>query len=175
MIEAVENPALILPIEGMTCGVCVTRVDSAVRSVPGVTDVEVSLEAKRAIVRSNRIHADTRRIGEAVFRAGYIPGRVKSELRISGMNCGTCRASVLEAIRSVRGVIRADLDLATGRASVIASANVAASAIISAVERLGYGARLVAPFEASEHGNRWSVASIRARLFGFDGSMAAAG
>ena len=166
MIEQGESPALVLPIEGMTCAVCVTRVDSAVRAVPGVTDVEISLSGRRAVIRSDRIHGDTRRIGEAVFRAGYIPGRVRSEFRISGMNCRTCRASVLDAIRSVRGVIKAELDFASGRARVEASANVAAASIVSAIERIGYGARLVEPFEASDEGSGWSVASIRARLFG---------
>jgi Cu+-exporting ATPase len=172
MIEAQENPALILPIEGMTCGVCVTRVDSALRSVPGVTHVEVSLAGARAVVRSDRIHADTRRIGEAVFRAGYIPGRISFEFRISGMNCATCKSSVVDAIRSVRGVIKADLDFASGRARVKTSANVAAATIIAAIERLGYGAKLVAPFEAEEA--PWRVASIRERLFGTKAAAAAA-
>ena len=173
MIHTQEDPALVLPIEGMTCGVCVSRVDSALRSVPGVTGVEVSLSSGRAIVRSSRILADTRRIGEAVFRAGYIPGRVRTELRITGMNCSTCRSSILDAIRSVRGVIKADLDFESGRARVEASANVAAATIVSAVERLGYGARLVEPVEASG-GGRWSVPAIRARLFGFSAAAAAA-
>lgn len=173
MIETQENPAFILPIEGMTCGVCVTRVDTALRSVPGVTDVEVSLSSARAVIRSER-HSDTRRIGEAVFRAGYIPGRVGFDFRISGMNCSTCRTSVLDAIRSVRGVISAELDFESGRARVVASANVAAAAIVSAVERIGYGARLVEPFEASDEGDGWSIASIRARLFGMKPATAAA-
>ncbi len=169
MIEQGESPALVLPIEGMTCGVCVTRVDNALRSVPGVTHVEVSLSSARAVVRSERIHADTRRIGEAVFRAGYMPGRVRLQFRITGMNCATCKSSVLDAIRSVRGVVKAELDFPSGRARVEASANVAAATIVSAVERLGYGASLAAPFEATG-GNTWSVASIRALLFGFERS-----
>jgi Cu+-exporting ATPase len=172
MIETQEYPALVLPIEGMTCGVCVTRVDTALRNVPGVTHVEVSLSSARAIVRSEHMHADTRRIGEAVFRAGYIPGRVSFEFRISGMNCATCRSSVKDAIRSVRGVIKADLDFASGRARVEASANVAAATIVSAIERLGYGAKLVAPFEAEQAS--WRIASIRERLFGTKAATAGA-
>lgn len=157
-----RSPALVLPIEGMTCAVCVTRVDAAVRGVPGVIDVEVSLTERRAVVRSDRIESDTRRIGEAVFRAGYIPGPVESRFVITGMNCGTCRSSVLDAIRSVRGVIKAELDFPSGNARVRSSANVAAASIIRAVERLGYGARLAAPDEAgSEPG------PIHAMLFGF--------
>lgn len=156
-----EGPALVLPIEGMTCAVCVSRVDAAVRGVPGVTGVEISLSERRAIVRSERIESDTRRIGEAVFRAGYIPGPVTSQFVVTGMNCATCRTSVLDAIRSVRGVIKADLDFASGKARVRSSANVAAASIIRAVERLGYGARLAAPDEAGSE-----LGTIHAMLFG---------
>lgn len=156
-----ESPALVLPIEGMTCAVCVTRVDAAVRGVPGVTGVEVSLSERRAIVRSDRIESDTRRIGEAVFRAGYIPGPVTSQFVVTGMNCATCRTSVIDAIRSVRGVIKAELDFASGKARIRSSANVAAASIIRAVERLGYGARLAAPDETGS-----GPGTIQAMLFG---------
>lgn len=43
MIDEDTRPAIVLPIEGMSCGACVSRVDAALRSVPGVTEVAVAV------------------------------------------------------------------------------------------------------------------------------------
>jgi copper chaperone CopZ len=41
---------LTLPIEGMSCASCVARVETAIRAVPGVTKVSVSLATERATI-----------------------------------------------------------------------------------------------------------------------------
>ena len=144
MTDEDTGAAIVLPIEGMTCDLCVSRVDAALRAVPGVTDVAVELAAARAIVRSSG-DVDTRRIGEAVYRAGYLPGLIRREFRIEGMNCSTCRTTVERAIGSIRGVIRSEVNLRGGTARADSAATVSARAIIRAVEQAGYSAVAVAP------------------------------
>ena len=59
-----------LPIEGMTCASCVTRVERALKAVPGVGSAEVNLATETAIVTL----AAGRRpetLVEAVHKAGY--------------------------------------------------------------------------------------------------------
>jgi len=59
-----------LRITGMTCNGCVKHVDKALRGVPGVTAVEVSLPEQRAKV----VHDDTASVTAlvaAVESAGY--------------------------------------------------------------------------------------------------------
>ena len=59
-----------LRITGMTCNGCVKHVDKALRSVPGVTAVEVSLPEQRAKV----VHEDGAAVTAlvaAVESAGY--------------------------------------------------------------------------------------------------------
>jgi copper chaperone CopZ len=59
-----------LRISGMTCNGCVRHVDKALRAVPGVTAVEVSLPEQRATI----VHADTAPVPAlvaAVESAGY--------------------------------------------------------------------------------------------------------
>ncbi len=167
MTDENTSPAIVLPIEGMTCGACVSRVDAALRAVPGVTDVAVDFAAARAIVRSSG-DADTRRIGEAVYRAGYVPGLIKSDFRIGGMNCSTCRLTVEQAIRSIRGVVRTDVSLAHGRARVETTATVPASAVIRAVEHAGYSAVAVAPVSPARRNpvSAAAAAALSARSFG---------
>ncbi len=57
-----------LKIEGMSCGHCVSHVDAALRGVPGVTGVEVSLEGKCAEVQGT---ASDDALKAAVTGAGY--------------------------------------------------------------------------------------------------------
>ncbi|MBO4205566.1 heavy-metal-associated domain-containing protein [Micromonospora echinofusca] len=55
-------------VAGMSCQPCATRVDTAVRAVPGVTDVEVDLPTGRITVLGT---ADENQIRTAVTDAGY--------------------------------------------------------------------------------------------------------
>src|SRR5438445_519530 len=59
-----------LAITGMTCASCVVSVESALRSVPGVSAADVNLATERATVRLDPA-TDMSRIVYAVERAGY--------------------------------------------------------------------------------------------------------
>ncbi|TMC51932.1 MAG: heavy metal translocating P-type ATPase, partial [Chloroflexi bacterium] len=60
-----------LAITGMTCASCVVSVESALKSVPGVTSAEVNLANERATVRLDPVHAELGALVKAVERAGY--------------------------------------------------------------------------------------------------------
>ena len=57
-----------LKIEGMMCGHCRARVEKALKAVPGVQAVEVSLEDKTAEVTGSASEEELKR---AVVEAGY--------------------------------------------------------------------------------------------------------
>jgi copper chaperone CopZ len=59
-----------LRISGMTCNGCVRHVDKALRAVPGVTAVEVSLPEQRATISHEDPAAVTAMVA-AVESAGY--------------------------------------------------------------------------------------------------------
>ncbi len=73
-----------------------------------------------------------------------------TELSVSGMTCGNCARHVTEAIQSVPGVRSAMVNLDSRSASVRWAADGPhdASAVIQAVEKEGYGAKVI---EAHEH------------------------
>lgn len=58
-------------VEGMTCEGCVSTVTSALKAVPGVNSVEVSLKDKKATVVGDVALVPSRTIEEAVGKAGY--------------------------------------------------------------------------------------------------------
>ena len=56
-------------VEGMTCGACVSHVESAVKKIPGVSEVSVNLMTKEMFVTSS-VELD-KKISSNVSKAGY--------------------------------------------------------------------------------------------------------
>jgi copper chaperone len=56
-------------VTGMTCDHCVHSVTNAAKETPGVTDAEVSLDEKRAVVHGDNI--DSEAVIAAIREEGY--------------------------------------------------------------------------------------------------------
>ncbi|MCL6546819.1 MAG: efflux RND transporter permease subunit, partial [Bryobacteraceae bacterium] len=69
--RASQPTVLDLEIGGMHCGSCVARVESALRSVPGVREANVSLASQRARVVASGPAVDVSALQTAVAAAGY--------------------------------------------------------------------------------------------------------
>ncbi|CAG2138572.1 heavy metal translocating P-type ATPase [Cupriavidus numazuensis] len=135
-----QAPEWRLPIDGMTCASCVRRVENALAKVPGVQDVAVNLATEQAT-----LHADSGAVlpaaAKAVADAGYEVPRETVELNIADMTCASCVGRVERALRAVPGVLDAQVNLATERASVTLLRGAAdADSLAAAVARAGYGA-----------------------------------
>ncbi|MGE5652556.1 MAG: heavy metal translocating P-type ATPase [Bacillota bacterium] len=128
-------------IEGMTCASCVARVERALRAVPGVERVNVNLGTERAAVVAES-SADFGAVQRAVEKAGYAIAQEEIDLDIEGMSCASCVGRVEKALRKVDGVLDAGVNLATESAHVRFAAGVAPDALVKAVEKAGYHARL---------------------------------
>jgi len=140
---AAERTHVVLPIEGMTCATCAGRVEKALRSLPGV-EATVNLTAERADVHFDPMRLAHSELGEAIARAGYDVPHETRELAVSGMTCATCAGRVEKALSAVPGVTRAEVNLATERASVEGMAGVLKPAdLVAAVQRAGYDAELL--------------------------------
>ena len=61
-----------IPIEGMTCASCVSRIARAVRKTDGVESVRVDLGSDSATVAFDSARTSLGAIGDAIGRAGYI-------------------------------------------------------------------------------------------------------
>ncbi|MBI1244742.1 MAG: heavy metal translocating P-type ATPase [Alphaproteobacteria bacterium] len=81
--EAIEKAGYSVPvlqtdlaIEGMTCASCVSHVEKALKSVPGVVEASVNLATNRAHVRFHAGLASEGALEKAVAAAGYAALRV---------------------------------------------------------------------------------------------------
>jgi Cu+-exporting ATPase len=67
----VEDAELVLSIAGMNCAGCVAKIESAVKDLPGVSDVAISLGTGAARVRGYAGVLDKRRVVETIEQLGY--------------------------------------------------------------------------------------------------------
>jgi Cu+-exporting ATPase len=141
-----SNPAVgapvSLPIEGMTCASCVGRVEKALKAVPGVDRASVNLATERADITFSGT-PDVAAAVQAVQKAGYAVPETSIELSVAGMTCASCVGRVEKALKAVPGVSGATVNLATERAHVTAAGGVAAGALVQAVAKAGYEARVL--------------------------------
>jgi Cu+-exporting ATPase len=164
--EQAAQATATLALEGMTCASCALRIEKGLKKVPGVSDAAVNLASERASVTYDPAHITVDDLVAKVGAVGYTatpivpslphaaPAPVSGapteeqhvELTILGMTCASCVRRVERALAKVPGVTAASVNLATERASVdFDTTSVAPTDLITAVERAGYGAELLAP------------------------------
>src|SRR5215468_12613184 len=131
---------LALPITGMTCASCVSRVQKALKKVPGVVDASVNLATEQAAVRYDPAQLAPAQLQDAVENAGYGVVTDQIDFPVTGMTCASCVNRVQKALKKVPGVLDATVNLATEQAQVSYDPALAAPALLqAAVENAGYG------------------------------------
>ena len=73
--------AVVVPVEGMSCAACVASVRKAVKSVEGVTAVEVNLAQRDARVEYDAARVSPDKIVNAINDAGFKAGDAKGAAR----------------------------------------------------------------------------------------------
>ena len=168
------------PVEGMTCASCVNRIERYLRKVDGVIEANVNLATESASVRYDPARVQLDGLRSAVEAAGYearidraevsgadgprsidiafrapsggLAGPRMLALDIEGMTCASCVNRIERYLRKVDGVVEANVNLATERASVVARPDVTVDQLIGAVEAAGYEAKLLVDGAPSRSG-----------------------
>jgi copper chaperone len=60
-----------IPVDGMSCNRCASRVQKLLTSLDGVDDAEVSLEQKRAVVHFDPQRTSPAKLASAIDQAGF--------------------------------------------------------------------------------------------------------
>ncbi|MEM5312528.1 heavy metal translocating P-type ATPase [Paraburkholderia sp. JHI869] len=140
-----ESQEFKLPIEGMTCASCVSRIEKALEALPGVESTTINLATEEATVRASA-DVDVGALADAVRKAGYDVRSSPIELGIEGMTCASCVGRVEKALLKVPGVSAASVNLATEKATIAAHGGVSFATLAAAIEKAGYVAK---PVEAA--------------------------
>ncbi|RXZ45362.1 heavy metal translocating P-type ATPase [Crenobacter cavernae] len=141
--------ALTLPIAGMSCAACATRLEKVLNRQRGVK-AAVSFASESARLELADDAPDVATLAELVARAGFSVPNETVELAIEGMSCSSCVARIEKVAQRLPGVTAAvNFASETGHFSFPAG-SVTPQQLMDAVQKAGYAARVTAAEGAME-------------------------
>ena len=116
----------LIRISGMHCVSCAQTIEKALKKEDGIINVNVNFATEKAVVEYDPAKVSLQKIGEIIREAGYEPVGIPKEgektreisLKISGMSCASCAATIEKALKRLEGVRSANVNFATEQATV---------------------------------------------------------
>ncbi len=127
---------LMLPISGMHCAACATRLEKVLSKVEGVTEVTVNLATEKASIQSE--HTPVTSMIAAIEKAGFQVPQHSVTYDIKGMHCASCQQRIEKVLNRQPGVISAVVNLATEKARISMLGSVTNEALFQAIAKAGY-------------------------------------
>ena len=115
---AATTTDLTFDVTGMSCAACAGRAERALAAVPGAQDARVNFATGQA--RLSLDGASLTDVTQALTRAGYPAATTVMQIEVDGMTCASCAGAVERTLAKAPGVLDAQVNLATRRATVTA-------------------------------------------------------
>jgi P-type Cu+ transporter len=132
-----------LPITGMTCAACATRIEKGLNRVTGVQEVNVNLALEKATIKYDSAETNVNYFIKKINDLGYGVRSEKMDFVIGGMTCAACATRIEKGLNRLEGVNNAFVNLALETASVeFNPSQVTSQEIVKKVEKLGYEATI---------------------------------
>ena len=130
-----------LPISGMSCANCASRISTALNRLDGV-QATVNFALEQAAIELSQ-DARLPEVLDSIEAQGYGYGSESLSFQISGMTCAGCSARLGKMLTALPGVLSADVNfsLEQARITLVPGAQTPAS-LRGQIEALGFGARL---------------------------------
>jgi P-type Cu+ transporter len=130
---------IVLPIEGMSCASCAATVQEALGSAGGVANATVNYATGKAAVDYDDAQTQVAELIKTVRGAGYDCGQAGVTFAVEQLHYASSVAPLEQALRGVRGVIRAAANQATETVAVdYIPGAVTADDLERAVEHAGF-------------------------------------
>ena len=126
-------------VGGMTCATCALTIENTLNATEGIKKAIVSFASEKVLVEYDPSKVDLAGIAKTIDRLGYSTRTKKSIFPVSGMTCASCVARVEDALRNVPGVVSANVNLASEKATVEYTDEADVAQMRRAVADTGYG------------------------------------
>ena len=107
-----------LPVRGMSCAGCAANIQKNLGALEGVDKANVNFATSMATVIFDPDVVKPVEFASRIREIGYDVGTVTAEIPIEGIVCASCVRKIETALLELRGVVKASVNLATGRARV---------------------------------------------------------
>ncbi|UTH16587.1 heavy metal translocating P-type ATPase [Macrococcus epidermidis] len=131
-----------LPIEGMTCAACSTRIEKVLNKMDGV-DAKVNLTTEKASIQYDSDKVSIEDISQRIDKLGYKVKPEHIELDVMGMTCAACSSRIEKVLNKQPEIKNATVNLTTEEATIdYYPGNMDTQMIIERIRKLGYDAKL---------------------------------
>lgn len=132
-----------IDVLGMTCAACSSRVEKTLNKQDGVESVAVNLLANKATIEFDQDKIKGSEIIKIIEKTGYDVPLITKNLLIEGMTCAACSTRVDKALNKIEGIVKANVNLATNKATVQYPSGVLTDEdLIQVIEKAGYKAEI---------------------------------
>ncbi len=107
-----------LPVTGMSCAACSSRVQNILSGLKGVESAAVNLPAEKATIYFNPSEVSVDELIKSIEGLGFGVSISKITVPIKGMTCAACVKRVQDTLASIEGVLSASVNLATEKAAM---------------------------------------------------------
>jgi Cu+-exporting ATPase len=110
--------AITLPVEGMSCASCVTKIEKGLSDVEGVTSAKVNLATERATISYLPDATNPAILAGAIKDLGYETSIDNISIPIEGMSCASCVNKIEKALNKKEGILSATINFAAEQANI---------------------------------------------------------
>ncbi|MCT1902432.1 heavy metal translocating P-type ATPase [Oceanobacillus sp. FSL W8-0428] len=128
-----------LPIEGMTCAACATRIEKGLKRVDGVEDANVNFAIEKSTIHYNPEQTSIEAFEKKIEQLGYHVQHEKQTFDVVGMTCAACANRIEKRLNKMDGVSEANVNFALENVAVEYNENqVTVQDMMEVVKKLGY-------------------------------------
>ncbi len=113
-----EIKHITIPIKGMSCAGCASRIEKKLASLNGVDQATVNFGAESATVDYHPTSVSPDIILNTVESIGFEVPYIKKNLSIEGMICASCVSRVEKKLKELNGVVNAQANLASEKVAI---------------------------------------------------------
>jgi Cu+-exporting ATPase len=132
-----------LPVSGMTCAACSSRIEKGLNKLDGVQEASVNLALEKAAIKYNPEVTSVEAFEKKIEDLGYSVVSEKAEFELLGMTCAACSGRIEKGLNKLPGVKQAVVNLALETGTVEYNPEqISIQDMIKKVENLGYQAKV---------------------------------
>lgn len=128
-----------LEIQGMSCANCSQTITRALQALDGVSEANINAATDEGTIEYDPEKTSLTEIYAAIEDAGYSAQRTSTSIGITDMTCSNCAETNEAALKSVPGVLSAEVNYATDEATVTYNpASITRQQLYDTIENAGY-------------------------------------
>ncbi len=137
--NTIKGQHILLPVKGMSCASCASRIEKKVGGLEGVDQASVNFGSESITVDFDPDRTSSEQIIQAIEKIGFNVPTVKRTFPVEGMTCASCVSRVEKKLRGLDGVTDAQVNLANERATVeYLESSLGMKDFQDALEQIGY-------------------------------------